>query len=822
MDHSKSTETASDSTHPKKKYWAFISYSSKDVKWGKWLHSRLENYPIPKEFQGAELFDGAVLGKDLKPCFRDRDELSGSADLGPAILKALNQSRYLIVLCSKNSARSEWVNKEIEDFKSIGGEQKILALILDGEPNASSNPSLPDSEECFPPALRYPVEPLAGDMRKEGDGRERGLLKVISGIAQLDFDVLYRRHERAQRKKRLIISAIAASIMLSLTGLSIYAFQQRNFALGEQKRAEAARVKAVASELREREAKEQSLALLKTVRSSLNFMNFDLRDVMEKYVPTHERAAVIDQVDGLLESLKDIPDDSKESGEPDVDDLRQRMASLINKGDLILDSSTHDPNEAVSLYNEALQIAEKLVIFDPENAGFQRDLSVTHAKLSVLNLRLGDTAQALAHERESMQQCEKLLARNPHSDLYRSDLSGSHVKLGDLFLRLGDTVQAHSHYGDSVELLEKLVSDSPENTEFQRDMIISYTKLGEVFLQFGETAKALIHYEKAMDIAKKLAVRDPDNRESQLDLSVIHSKLGDLCLVLGEIRQALTHFEQNMKVMEGLVELDPNNTDFKRHLSVSQSKLADLLLKLGETSVAYGHYQESLELRKTLVVLDPDNAVLQRDLANSYERLGTFCLRVGESATALANFEECMKLRKKMASVDPENTALLYTLSISHSKIGDVRLDLGELEAALTQYEEAMKIAKKLADLDKDNTAFQRGLAISHDMMGNVRLRLGGPTEALAHYAESQALKEKLAALDPDNAEFQRDLFVIRYRNSRVYIHEDIAEYLKAKGELESALAILEGMKKKGILAPDDEQHIPFLKSEIEKVAAME
>ncbi|MEP2776755.1 MAG: TIR domain-containing protein [Luteolibacter sp.] len=822
MDHSPSTETESVSLHLAKKYWAFISYSSKDAKWGKWLHSRLENYPIPKEFQGTELFDGAVLGKDLKPCFRDRDELSGSADLGPAILKALNQSRYLIVLCSKNSAKSEWVNKEIEDFKSIGGEKKILALILDGEPNASSNPNLPDNEECFPPALRYPVEPLAGDMRKEGDGKERGFLKVLSGIAQLDFDVLYRRHERAQRKKRLVLGGIAASIMLSLTGLSIYAFQQRNFALGEQKRAEAARVKAEASELREREAKEQSLALLKTVRSSLNFMNFQLRDVMEKYVPTHERTAVIDQVDSLLKSLKDIPGDSTENGEPDVDDLRQRMVSLINKGDLILASSTHDPSEAVSIYNEALQIAEKLVISDPENAEFQRDLSVTHAKLGVLSLRLGDTAQALAHERECMRLCEKLLALNPSSDLYRSDLPASHVKLGDLFLRLGDTDQAHSHYEDSVELREKLVSDAPENAEFQRDMYISYTKLGEVCLQLGETAKTLIYYEKAIEISKKLSELDPDNRETQLDLSVTHSKLGDLCLVLGETSQALTHFEQNVKVMERLVELDPNNTDFKRHLSVSKSKLGDLLLNLDKTSEAYGHYQESLELRRKLVVLDPDNAVLQRDLANSYERLGSFCRRVGDSSAALANFEESMKLRLKMASVDPDNTALLHTLSISHSKLGDVRFDLGELEAALTQYEEAMRIAKKLADHDKENVAFQRGLAISHDMLGNVRLQLGEPTKALAHYVGSQALKEKLVALDPDNAEFQRDLFVIRYRNSRVYIHEDISEYLKAKTELEAALAILEGMKKKGILAPSDEKHIPFLKSEIEKVAAME
>ncbi|MGJ8642428.1 MAG: toll/interleukin-1 receptor domain-containing protein [Luteolibacter sp.] len=251
-----------------KKYWAFVSYSSKDKKWGKWLHNRLESFPIPKEFRGTKLFDGAVLGKDLKPCFRDRDELSGSSDLGPAIFKALNSTRYLIVLCSPNSAKSEWVNKEIEDFKEIGGEQRILALILDGEPNSGGD------TECFPPALRYPAEPLAGDLRKEGDGKERGFLKVISGIAQLDFDVLYRRHERAQRKKRIILGVSALLLITTLSVLSIYALTQKKEAVKQTSIAVAERTQAQisADEARkERDNAKRTLANFYDERAEVSF-----------------------------------------------------------------------------------------------------------------------------------------------------------------------------------------------------------------------------------------------------------------------------------------------------------------------------------------------------------------------------------------------------------------------------------------------------------------------------------------------------------------------------------------------------------------------
>jgi len=208
-----------------KKYWAFISYSSKDRRKGNWLHKRLENYSIPIEFQGQEIFDGDVLGKNLIPIFKDREELSSNSNLGKEIYSALERSRFLVVLCSKDAAKSKWVNKEIEDFQSMGKGDRILALILNGVPNAK-NPE----DECFPPALRYPNEPIAGDLRSEGDGKERGFIKILAGIAQLGFDDLYRRHERAMAKKRKLVFLFSFLLITIFALLTIYSIFQRNIA----------------------------------------------------------------------------------------------------------------------------------------------------------------------------------------------------------------------------------------------------------------------------------------------------------------------------------------------------------------------------------------------------------------------------------------------------------------------------------------------------------------------------------------------------------------------------------------------------------------
>jgi len=109
----------------------------------------------------------------LFPVFRDREELQVSADLSGRVNEALAESRYLVVVCSPNSAQSLWVNQEIKFFKKLGREDRVLSLIVGGEPHSSDS-----SKECFPEALMHRVdadgvllpdcsESIAGDVREK-------------------------------------------------------------------------------------------------------------------------------------------------------------------------------------------------------------------------------------------------------------------------------------------------------------------------------------------------------------------------------------------------------------------------------------------------------------------------------------------------------------------------------------------------------------------------------------------------------------------------------------------------------------------------------
>src|SRR5262249_1102730 len=136
------------------------------------------------------------------------------------------RSRYLIVICSSRAAKSRWVDEEVRHFKSINGEDRLLCLIVGGEPNTADKPGH-EENECFPASVRFRLnadgsvgttrtEPIAADGRPGGDGPRRAKLKIIAGVLGVNFDDLWRRDERRRFRRRVIAVFAAIAIVLGI------------------------------------------------------------------------------------------------------------------------------------------------------------------------------------------------------------------------------------------------------------------------------------------------------------------------------------------------------------------------------------------------------------------------------------------------------------------------------------------------------------------------------------------------------------------------------------------------------------------------------
>ena len=107
---------------------------------------------------------------------------------------------------------------------------------------------------------------------------------------------------------------------------------------------------------------------------------------------------------------------------------------------------------AMAEYERGRTIAERLAEADPGNAGWQRDLSVSHDKIGDVQRAQGDLAAALTSYQASLAICERLAKADPGNAGWQRDLSVSHNKIGDVQQAQGDLAAALTSYQASLAI----------------------------------------------------------------------------------------------------------------------------------------------------------------------------------------------------------------------------------------------------------------------------------------------------------------------------------------------------------------------------------
>lgn len=182
----------------KKDYIAFISYKRDDEETAKWLQEEIESFKLPIELLNKDSADG-----DFKKRYVFRDKTDMSSGVLPEVIKeGLNSSKFLIVICSTNVVKSEWVNKEIEYFISLhpNNIKKIIPFIINGEPYSKVNNCLPDAIYNIPKnkeLLAININDVTGE-----DALQIAAVKVVSYLLGVKFNSIWDRHKRREEKER--------------------------------------------------------------------------------------------------------------------------------------------------------------------------------------------------------------------------------------------------------------------------------------------------------------------------------------------------------------------------------------------------------------------------------------------------------------------------------------------------------------------------------------------------------------------------------------------------------------------------------------------
>lgn len=511
------------------RYRAFISYSHTDAALARWLHHRLESYRLPGD--GRTIFSPRRRAQRLGPIFLDREELAASEDLSAAVTEALGISDVLVVLCSPDALASPWVAREIEVFRSLGPDRPILAAVVRGDP-----------AEVIPGAILGKGEPLAADLRPEGDGRRLGFLKIVAGIEGVPLGNLMQRD--AQRKLRRVtaVTFATASLAIVMGIMSMVAIKSRNEA-ERQRREAVALTSYMGNDLREK-----------------------LRGVgrLDLMAEVNDRALAYCHRQGALTTLP-------------VDAVLGCIQ--IYHGIVEIETTRENGDLAAAQANAqiAYEATERLI----KRASGDADVIFAHGQSQYWVGRVQEVREdyaAAAHwyaaYDQSARHLQQLEPENPRTMMERG--FGA-LNRGIVAFR-GELpgIDAANQFGQAIVWFRRAARAQPQADKPQQELANAWSWLSNLRYNASDFESALAAQEQAATIRRRLADADPQDRAKHFDRLIAERALALAHLRRGNVQMAGPQLRQTAAMAGDLAASDPANKDWQYLAELARADVAEL------------------------------------------------------------------------------------------------------------------------------------------------------------------------------------------------------------------------------------------------------
>ena len=584
------------------RYSAFISYSHRDERWARWLQGALESYRVPSHLAHAQQ---GVAARRLSPVFRDRTDLPSATDLGAHIHAALQESASLVVICSPGATASRWVNEEVRYFRSLGRDDRIFCLIVDGEPNASDLPGR-ESQECFPAALRFldgpngpstgpRVEPVAADVRPGADGKSNARLKILAGLLGVGFDVLKQRDLRRRNQRLMLVTSLALVLTGVVTALAIEARIARKAAEHRQKQAE----------------------------HLVAFMLTDLNDRLREV----QRLDILEAVDNqAMAYFSALP----------VDDVTDQTLALRSKALQKIGNVRQDEGQlaaALESYLAASELGAELLRRSPGDAEREAAYAETLNHLGNAQYFQGDRDRALESFTRAAALLEQATAARPQDD-WLEVLSSARTNAGRVLETRGEFAAARKLYESVLATATLLASRHPDDIQRQVDIADAHDSLGKIALEQGQLARAIGDYRDVHRIKAELSSHIPEDRDAAERLLISNGILGRTLALCGATVEAEEHVREAVGAAQALVACDGKQADWRFWLGKYGVQLGSIARGAGRLQDAVGYDSAALRVLAELVATDGTNSAWQRELASAQVESARLRIALGELASA--------------------------------------------------------------------------------------------------------------------------------------------------------------------------------------------
>ncbi len=643
------------------RYKAFISYSWADAKWGKWLQQAIETYRTPKKLIGTDAKHGPVPAR-LNPLFKDREEEAAGASIGAAVEAALADSEFLIVICSPNSAKSQWVDRELAWFKTHRDPDKVLALIVDGEPGDAQR-------ECFPKALTHIIAPdmaitdaaqdapLAADARESGDGKRIAKLKIAAAMLGVGLDELVRRDERRRTIRTRIITTASLALAAVMSTLTWFAVEARKEAEFQRNEAD-------------------------------GLVEFMLTDLREKLEPV-----------GRLDALDVVGDRAldyyaaQKLGDLDADALGRRSRALLLVGEI--SNIRGDSEEALKAFTQAAATTKEQLARDPANEQRIFDHAQSVFWVGAIAYGRGEMVDAEAQFQEYKRLADRLIELDPNNPEWQTEGSYAETNLGAMYFEAARYEEAASSFLGALERIEEVAKLAEYDAATQIEVGNAANWAADANSHLGRIDESLALLQREIAIYEGVLERDPSNANAKNRLAIAKQFVAGELLDLGKLDQAMKSLDHSLLLLGELRSLEPDNAEWKESETRGRLALSEFSFYAGQTDLSSAQLKQATFLLDEMLASDPSNAIWAVELkVLAYMNDARLAMSNDKVLVAKSHLERASALFENDPDQDNIVAARVYRL------LGDTQARLGQDEAAHQSWKRALGRLPKYAAAD--------------------------------------------------------------------------------------------------------------------------
>ena len=658
-----------------RRYKAFISYSHSDERWARWLQRALEHYKLPKALRTAY----PEMPARLFPIFRDRDELASSTDLSESIQQAMADSEAMILVCSPESARSQWVNEEVRRFRETRGDERIFCLLVAGSPKV-------DAADCaFPAALlrsdegKPAREPLAADASEGGDGKRNALLKIAAALLGVGIDELKRRDAQWRARLWAMVAAGSLAVAVVTIGLAIAAVIARQ-----------------ESEIRQ-----------KLGEKLIGFMLGDLRSKLEPIGKLDVLDAVGNQAMSYFAALG-------KRGTPQ--EMLDRAKALRQIGDVRFHQGHLGP--ALAAFQQSLEQALALHDAEPANNDYLFELGQSEFWVGYVAWQRNDLEQAHASMEKYMRYSQELSDRAPDVADYRMELAYAHSNLGSVAKAQGHPEEALREFGLAAAISEAELKSRPGSASAISDLADVWSWISSTLQDLGRLQESERAAAKAANLMGSVHEQGKDSRASAkyADYLVL---LADTQLRLGQLATATAQIESARAIYKGLLAQDPSNAFWRQNALVADYFLVAASAPDAWTPQTYQLLGATATGLMALADKEPTNKTVWKTIAavDRLQALGV--MTQGNAVSALQSARRAHDVMQKLTAGKNAPPELKVIAAQVEETLGAATLAGGDKSAAVQIWTQTLSELGKAPDDDLVVKAIRRQLAVD---LGNTEL----------------------------------------------------------------------------------------------------